>query len=90
VLEVADAGPGIPEEDQEHLFQRFYRAAGGKASGSGLGLAIAAELASRMNATIEVASVPGRTVFTLKLPLDPAGPLSRETEAADPVATGSS
>ena len=90
VLEVADAGPGIPEEDQEHLFQRFYRAAGGKASGSGLGLAIAAELASRMDATIEVHSVPGRTVFTLKLPLDPAQPFSRESDAADPVATGSS
>jgi signal transduction histidine kinase len=90
VLEVADAGPGIPEEDQDHLFQRFYRAAGGKASGSGLGLAIAAELASRMDATIEVSSVPGRTVFTLKLPLDPAVPFPRETEAADPVASGSS
>ena len=90
VLEVADAGPGIPEEDQEHLFQRFYRAAGGKASGSGLGLAIAAELASRMDATIEVHSVPGRTVFTLKLPLDPARPFSRESDAADPVATGGS
>jgi len=88
VLEVADAGPGIPEEDQEHLFQRFYRAAGGKASGSGLGLAIAAELASRMDASIEVQSVPGRTVFTLKLPLDPARPFSRESDAADPVATG--
>jgi signal transduction histidine kinase len=84
-LEVVDAGPGIPEEDQEHLFQRFYRAAGGKASGSGLGLAIAAELASRMDAGIEVHSVPGRTVFTLKLPLDPARPFPRETGAADPV-----
>jgi signal transduction histidine kinase len=90
VLEVADAGPGIPDEDQQHLFQRFYRAAGGKASGSGLGLAIAAELASRMDATIDVRSVPGRTVFTLKLPLDPARPIPRETETADPVVTSSS
>jgi two-component system, OmpR family, sensor kinase len=90
VLEVTDAGPGIPEEDQQHLFQRFYRAAGGKASGSGLGLAIAAELASRMNATIDVYSVPGRTVFTLKLPLDPERPFSREAEVAGPVSSGSS
>jgi signal transduction histidine kinase len=89
-LEVADAGPGIPEEDQQHLFQRFYRAAGGKASGSGLGLAIAAELASRMDATIEVESVPGRTVFTLNLPLDPERPFSRETEVAGPVSSGTS
>jgi two-component system, OmpR family, sensor kinase len=89
-LEVADAGPGIPEEDQQHLFQRFYRAAGGKASGSGLGLAIAEELASRMDATIEVESVPGRTVFTLNLPLDPERPFSRETEVAGPVPSGTS
>ena len=85
VLEVVDAGPGIPEEDQQHLFQRFYRAAGGKASGSGLGLAIASELATRMDAVIEVQSVPGRTVFTLKLPLDPERPISRATEVAGPV-----
>ncbi len=69
VLEVRDDGPGIPAEDQKHLFQRFYRAAGGKASGSGLGLAIAFELAARMDGTIEVASRPGETVFTLSLPL---------------------
>jgi signal transduction histidine kinase len=85
VLEVEDGGPGIPQEEQEHLFQRFYRAAGGKASGSGLGLAIASELATRMDATIEVASVPGRTVFTLKLPLDPERPFAREPEVAEPV-----
>jgi len=87
VLEVVDRGPGIPEEDQEHLFQRFYRAAGGKASGSGLGLAIASELATRMDATIEVASVPGRTVFTLKLPLDPERPLSPDVEVVEPVSS---
>jgi signal transduction histidine kinase len=69
VLEVRDDGPGIPAEDQKNLFQRFYRAAGGKASGSGLGLAIAFELAARMDGTIEVASRPGETVFTLSLPL---------------------
>jgi two-component system OmpR family sensor kinase len=69
VLEVRDDGPGIPAEDQKNLFQRFYRAGGGKASGSGLGLAIAFELAARMDGTIEVASRPGETVFTLSLPL---------------------
>jgi signal transduction histidine kinase len=72
VLEVRDDGPGIPDEDQRHLFQRFYRAAGGKASGSGLGLAIASELATRLEGSIAVVSRPGDTVFTLKLPA--AGP----------------
>jgi signal transduction histidine kinase len=77
VLEVGDDGPGIPPEDRKHLFQRFYRAAGGKASGSGLGLAIASELASRLSGSIEVSSRPGATVFTVNLP--PAG--QERTEA---------
>ena len=68
VLEVRDDGPGIPAEDQKHLFQRFYRSAGGRASGSGLGLAIASELATRLGGSIELSSRPGVTVFTLNLP----------------------
>jgi signal transduction histidine kinase len=67
-LSVADDGPGVPEGDQAHLFERFYRAGGGQASGSGLGLAIASELAERMGGSIELSSRPGETVFTLLLP----------------------
>ena len=67
-LSVTDDGPGVPKSDQEHLFERFYRAEGGQASGSGLGLAIASELADRMGGSIELASRPGETVFTLRLP----------------------
>jgi two-component system, OmpR family, sensor kinase len=65
---VCDNGPGVPEADQHHLFERFYRAGGGQASGSGLGLAIASELAGRMGGSIGLASKPGETVFTLLLP----------------------
>jgi signal transduction histidine kinase len=68
-LSVRDDGPGVPARDREHLFERFYRADGGKASGSGLGLAIARELAARMEGTIELRSESGETVFTLVLPL---------------------
>ncbi len=68
VLEVGDDGPGIPSEDQKHLFERFYRAGGGRASGSGLGLAISRELASRLGGSIEMSSRPEVTVFTLNLP----------------------
>ncbi|MEO8289434.1 MAG: HAMP domain-containing sensor histidine kinase [Gaiellaceae bacterium] len=67
-LFVSDDGPGVPAADQEHLFDRFYRAGGGQASGSGLGLAIASELAARMGGSIELHSEPGATVFTLLLP----------------------
>jgi signal transduction histidine kinase len=67
-LSVCDDGPGVPEEDRQHLFERFYRAGGHQASGSGLGLAIASELAGRMGGSIQLASRPGETVFTLLLP----------------------
>ena len=68
VLMVEDEGPGIPEGHSEQVFERFYRAEGGRTSGSGLGLAIARELAVLMGGTIEVDSKPGRTVFSLTLP----------------------
>jgi signal transduction histidine kinase len=82
LLAVRDAGPGIPPSDQEHLFERFYRAGGGKTSGSGLGLAIAQELALRMAGTLRTASAPGKTTFTLSLPL--VGSLERAEEAETP------
>jgi len=68
VLEVEDEGPGIPPDQREQLFERFYRLDGTRASGSGLGLAIARQLAELMHGTIEVASRAGRTVFSLTLP----------------------
>ncbi len=70
-LRVEDAGPGIPPDDQQHVFERFYRAGVAVSSGSGLGLAIARELAGVMGGEIELDSRPGRTVFTLKLPRSP-------------------
>src|SRR5207249_9624909 len=67
-LAVEDEGPGIPGEHQEQVFARFTRLEGTRASGTGLGLAIARELAVRMDGTLELESVPGRTAFTLRLP----------------------
>jgi two-component system OmpR family sensor kinase len=67
ILCVRDEGGGVPEEDRDRIFQRFYRASGGKASGSGLGLAIAAELAERMDGRLELESEPGDTRFRLRL-----------------------
>ena len=69
-LSVTDDGPGIPEEAQQSVFERFYRLSGSIASGSGLGLAIARELAVLMDGHVELDSVPGRTRFTLVLPAD--------------------
>ncbi|MGB2875882.1 MAG: HAMP domain-containing sensor histidine kinase [Gaiellaceae bacterium] len=80
VLEVEDEGGGIPREQQEQLFERFFRLDGTRASGSGLGLAIAKELAELMDGAVEVESRPGLTVFSLTLPLaqDEARPFSRQ------------
>jgi two-component system OmpR family sensor kinase len=67
-LEVEDDGPGIPPEQVDQVFERFYRGEGPRASGSGLGLAIARQLAQAMSGTLELESHPGRTAFTLRLP----------------------
>jgi signal transduction histidine kinase len=84
VLEVEDEGPGIPEWEQERVFERFYRSPGGQASGSGLGLSIAAVLASRMGGRLEVDSKPGRTVFRLALPAADAEIPRENVDRAEP------
>ncbi len=68
-LEVVDDGPGISLAQREAVFERFYRVEGGRASGSGLGLAIARELARLMRGSVQLDSKPGRTAFTLDLPV---------------------
>jgi signal transduction histidine kinase len=68
LLTVADDGPGIPPEHLAHVFERFYRVDGARASGSGLGLAIARELAELMGGSVEAVSRPGQTAFTIVLP----------------------
>ncbi len=80
VLEVQDGGPGIPPNQRDQLFERFFRLDGARASGSGLGLAIAKELAELMDGSVELDSEPGRTVFSLVLPGDSHSPraISRE------------
>jgi two-component system OmpR family sensor kinase len=52
VVEIADSGPGIPPEERDRAFGRFYGVAEGTAAGSGLGLAIAESIARRHHATI--------------------------------------
>lgn len=54
VLCVADDGPGVPMEDRERIFHRFYRANGGAERGSGIGLSLVARIARTHHARIEV------------------------------------
>jgi two-component system OmpR family sensor kinase len=49
---VEDSGPGIPFEERERVFDRFYRIAGSETAGSGLGLAIVKAIAERHGATL--------------------------------------
>jgi two-component system OmpR family sensor kinase len=51
---VEDSGPGIPDEERERVFDRFYRIAGSNAAGSGLGLAIIKSIAERHGAKLEL------------------------------------
>lgn len=54
VVEVEDNGPGIPPEERDHVFERFYRVLGNAAMGSGLGLSIVSEIVQMHQAHIEV------------------------------------
>jgi PAS domain S-box-containing protein len=73
VLRVRDEGPGIREEDQARIFERFERAVSSRHYGGfGLGLWIVRELTQAHGGRIEVASQPGRgATFTVSLPLVP-------------------
>ncbi|MGW6743108.1 HAMP domain-containing sensor histidine kinase [Streptomyces sp. NPDC055025] len=75
VLEVQDDGPGIPPALLPHVFERFARgdASRSRAAGStGLGLAIVQAVVTAHGGTVDVRSVPGRTVFAVCLPASPA------------------
>jgi signal transduction histidine kinase len=54
VLSVLDNGPGIPADDQQRIFDRFWRGKGVRNQGAGLGLAIVMEIAKAHGGNIAV------------------------------------
>ncbi|MDP8938892.1 MAG: cell wall metabolism sensor histidine kinase WalK [Actinomycetota bacterium] len=70
VISVSDQGCGIPEEEQPHIFDRFYRAQGSsRADGTGLGLALASEITDHLGGEILVESEPeAGSTFSVILP----------------------
>jgi signal transduction histidine kinase len=74
VINVIDNGVGIKDEDQQHIFERFYRADAArnkqKAEGYGLGLAIAKNMVELNEGSISLKSKPNKgSTFIIKLPL---------------------
>lgn len=88
-ITVADDGPGISPEDQERIFERFYRAdpsRSRRSGGTGLGLAIVAAVVAGHGGTVTVASAPGEGArFTVYLPV--AGPPVPDAESGPPAPT---
>jgi two-component system phosphate regulon sensor histidine kinase PhoR len=76
-LEVEDTGPGIPEEDQPRVFERFYRVDKARSrakGGTGLGLSIVKHIAAVHGGEVSVRSTPGAgSTFRFEIPRDPAG-----------------
>ena len=73
-IEVADAGPGVPEDRRQKIFEPFYsaRVEGG---GTGLGLAVAADVVRDLGGSMTVGDAPeGGALFTVILPATSAAP----------------
>ena len=75
-VHIIDNGPGIPEAVLPRIFEPFFTTKP-KGEGTGLGLGIVKKIVDKHGGRIEVDSVPGRTCFTVRLPVD--GPPERRS-----------
>jgi two-component system OmpR family sensor kinase len=89
VLQVRDHGPGLPPGDPAALFERFWRAEGGRKqgrAGAGLGLAIVAGIVDAHHGTVGAENAPGGGArFTVRLP---AAEVAAEDVAPEPAPAG--
>ena len=67
-MSITDSGPGIPKEIQQKIFEPFFTTKA-QGVGSGLGLDIAKKIVSKHHGEIRVTSEPGKTTFTVVLPV---------------------
>ncbi|HEY9775464.1 MAG TPA: sensor histidine kinase N-terminal domain-containing protein [Planktothrix sp.] len=95
-LVVEDNGPGIPAEERERVFERFYRLIDKQTAGSGLGLAIVREIAHLHGATVTLGEGPreqGARV-TVRFPVSgskgSAGDARRDTSSGNLLSAGRS
>jgi two-component system phosphate regulon sensor histidine kinase PhoR len=79
-VQVTDNGPGIPHEDQEHIFERFYRVHKDRSretGGTGLGLSIVKNVVQAHGGSVALRSLPGEgSTFTVALPVRQAKPVA--------------
>ncbi|MBD3647819.1 MAG: PAS domain-containing sensor histidine kinase, partial [Pseudomonadales bacterium] len=66
-VDIIDNGPGIPDGLREQL---FYPMISGRADGTGLGLSLAQSIVHQHHGLIEFTSEPGKTVFTIIIPME--------------------
>ena len=78
-VKIQDNGPGVPAELRDHLFDPFVTT---KPQGSGLGLTLVAKLVADHDGMIDFESEPGRTVFRVRLPVEPPQSLARGLRGA--------
>jgi signal transduction histidine kinase len=87
-IAVTDNGPGIPEDQLEHIFERFTRGDAGltqRVGGTGLGLAISKSLVELHGGTIAVDSTLGQgSTFRFRLPTAAAPPGTETSSSAEP------
>lgn len=89
VVEVADRGPGVPDGEEQHIFEKFYRVDPARAGGVGLGLTICRGIVEAHGGRIWVEKRPGGgAAFRFTLPLEERQPMV-ETEEPEPHSTAS-
>ncbi|MFN8176143.1 MAG: HAMP domain-containing sensor histidine kinase [Solirubrobacteraceae bacterium] len=83
VLSVSDAGPGVPDELEQRIFERFVRGAGDGGGGTGLGLAIVQAVAQGHGGSVSLERPEGGGArFIVRLPAVPAATLAADPASA--------
>ncbi len=67
LVQIVDDGPGVPEELKDRI---FFPLVSGREGGHGVGLTIAQTFVTQHHGTIELESEPGRTCFSIMLPIE--------------------